>query len=116
MRRPRAAALSVSAAAAVYILSFSLVLQSQGGPSEAPAGFDNRTNGLVSQTAFNAAKETFEERDEIADGLGPVYNAQACSECHQNPITGAISQISELRAGHMNRRLVISKSTRQADP
>src|SRR5216110_3635256 len=38
--------------------------------------------------------------DEIADGLGPVYNAQSCAECHQNPVTGAISQISELRAGH----------------
>src|SRR6185503_9784621 len=42
----------------------------------------------------------FGEVDEIADGLGPVYNAQACRECHQNPVTGAISQITELRAGH----------------
>ena len=38
--------------------------------------------------------------DEISDGLGPVYNAQSCRECHQNPVTGGISQISELRAGH----------------
>jgi CxxC motif-containing protein (DUF1111 family) len=102
MRHPRAAVVSVSAAAAVYLLSFTLVVQGQGGPSEAPAGFDNQTNGMVSQAEFAAAKETFEERDEIADGLGPVYNAQACSECHQNPVTGAISQISELRAGHLN--------------
>jgi CxxC motif-containing protein (DUF1111 family) len=58
---------------------------------------------MVSQAVFDAAKETFEERDEIADGLGPVYNAQACSECHQNPVTGGISQISELRAGHRDR-------------
>jgi CxxC motif-containing protein (DUF1111 family) len=29
-----------------------------------------------------------------------VYNAQSCRECHQNPVTGAISQITELRAGH----------------
>jgi len=36
----------------------------------------------------------------IDDGLGPVYNAQSCTECHQNPVTGAISQVSELRAGH----------------
>ncbi|HEX8181122.1 MAG TPA: di-heme oxidoredictase family protein [Pyrinomonadaceae bacterium] len=42
----------------------------------------------------------FEERDVIADGLGPVYNAQSCAECHQNPVTGGISQITELRAGH----------------
>src|SRR5439155_22503751 len=56
----------------------------------------------LTQTAFDAAKATFEERDEIADGLGPVYNAQGCVECHQNPVTGAISQISELRAGHLS--------------
>src|SRR6267143_3010918 len=43
---------------------------------------------------------SFEQRQVIADGLGPVYNAQGCVECHQNPVTGAISQVSELRAGH----------------
>ncbi|HEX8069991.1 MAG TPA: di-heme oxidoredictase family protein [Pyrinomonadaceae bacterium] len=68
--------------------------------ADAPADFDDGTNNFVSQTTFDADKDTFEERDEIADGLGPVYNAQACSECHQNPVTGAISQINELRAGH----------------
>jgi CxxC motif-containing protein (DUF1111 family) len=68
--------------------------------TEAPAGFDNQTNGLVAQATFDADKLVFEERDEIADGLGPVYNAQACSECHQNPVTGGISQITEFRAGH----------------
>ena len=35
-------------------------------------------------------------------GLGPVYNAQSCAECHQNPVSGGISQISELRAGHFD--------------
>jgi CxxC motif-containing protein (DUF1111 family) len=70
--------------------------------TEAPAGFDNLTNGLVPQATFDADRATFEERDEIADGLGPVYNAQSCAECHQNPVTGAISQITELRAGHFN--------------
>jgi len=102
MRHPRAALLAISAAAAVYLLSFTLVVQGQSGPAEAPAGFDNLTNGMISQAEFDAARETFEERDEIADGLGPVYNAQSCLECHQNPVTGASSQISELRAGHLN--------------
>ncbi len=74
--------------------------QSQAPPVEAPAGFDNRTNGLVDQSAFDVARAAFEDREEIATGLGPVYNAQACSECHQNPVTGGISQVTELRAGH----------------
>src|SRR5262245_17453098 len=100
MRHPRALLISLGIAAATYLGSFTLVLQGQAGPTEAPAGFDNLTNGFTTQTDFDALKATFEERDEIADGLGPVYNAQSCAECHQNPVTGAISQIGELRAGH----------------
>ena len=71
--------------------------------TEAPTGFDNKTNGMVDQAAFDADRATFEERDEIADGLGPVYNAQSCAECHQSPVTGAGSQVTVLRAGHRDR-------------
>ena len=70
--------------------------------AEAPAGFDNRTNGFVPQGVFNQAKAEFERRSEIEDGLGPVYNAQACAECHQSPVTGGASQITELLAGRLN--------------
>jgi CxxC motif-containing protein (DUF1111 family) len=69
-------------------------------PGEAPAAFDSQTNGFTDQETFDEDRDDFEEREEIADGLGPVYNAQACAECHQNPVTGGISQITELRAGH----------------
>src|SRR5262245_47810125 len=70
--------------------------------TEAPTGFDNLTNGFVDQTTFDGDKDTFEEFETIADGLGPVYNTQSCRECHQNPVTGAGSQITELRTGHFN--------------
>ena len=72
--------------------------------SEAPVGFDNQTNGMVDQATFDSALATFEERDDIAKGLGPVYNAQSCAECHQNPVTGGISQVTVLRAGHRDRQ------------
>ena len=80
----------------------SLSLSLEGQSNEAPAGFDNRTNGLVTQLEFDALRATFEEREDIAEGLGPLFNAQACAECHQSPVTGGISQITELRAGHRN--------------
>src|SRR5882672_7035926 len=70
------------------------------GATEAPTGMDTLTNGLVTQAVHDGDRVTFEERDEVQKGLGPVYNAQSCAECHQNPVTGGISQISELRAGH----------------
>jgi CxxC motif-containing protein (DUF1111 family) len=89
--------------AAALVLPFAITSTVEGqGATEAPRGFDNVFNGFGSQAQFDADKATFEERDEIADGLGPVYNAQACSECHQNPVTGGISQITELRAGHFD--------------
>ena len=71
--------------------------------TEAPTGFDNQTNGMIDQVAFDAARESFEERDTIEDGLGPVYNAQSCAECHQSPTTGGVSQVAVLRAGHRDR-------------
>src|SRR5262245_55721211 len=70
--------------------------------TDAPTGFDNQTNGFTTQTQFDADRIIFEEREGIDEGLGPLYNATACSDCHQNPVTGAISQITELRAGHFN--------------
>lgn len=82
------------------------VMQSAGattsGAQEAPAAFDNRSNGLTTQAVFDGDKDIFDEQEFIEDGLGPVYNAQACGECHQNPTSGGISQITELRAGHFD--------------
>jgi len=100
MKHPRPVLVALSLGLSAYLGAFTLVVSGQTGATNAPAGFDNRTNGMVTQAEFDALRDVFEERDEIADGLGPVYNAQGCVECHQNPVTGAISQISELRAGH----------------
>src|SRR3954470_19148842 len=102
MTRPHTIAVIAAAATGAYLTAFTLTVQGQSGVTEAPAAFDNRTNGFTTQAQFDADRATFEERDEIADGLGPVYNAQSCTECHQNPVTGAGSQVSELRAGHLD--------------
>jgi CxxC motif-containing protein (DUF1111 family) len=85
--------------------------------SEAPTGFDSLTNGYLPQGAdfdtldedtvvalrsFNDNRFIFEETETIADGLGPVYNAQSCRECHQNVATGGASQVAEHRTGHVD--------------
>jgi hypothetical protein len=54
---------------------------------DAPAGFDNLTNGFETQSQMDLDRAVFEEREGIADGLGPIYNAQSCTECHQNPVS-----------------------------
>jgi CxxC motif-containing protein (DUF1111 family) len=67
---------------------------------DAPAAFDNQTNNFTEQAQFERDKNKFQEVEKIEDGLGPVYNATSCVSCHQNPVTGSTSQISEIRAGH----------------
>lgn len=105
----------------VAVLSFGLLaavppialhLQSQSA-TEAPAGFQTPTlinnpgsqsvsNGMLMPAGetFGGAQAVFEEEDGVDKGLGPIYNARSCAECHQNPVTGGSSQVTEFRAGH----------------
>ena len=70
------------------------------GP-DALTGFDNRSNGLVHDSIHAADQQAFDDVEAVDDGLGPLYNAQSCRECHQNPTSGGASQVSELRVGHL---------------
>jgi CxxC motif-containing protein (DUF1111 family) len=84
------------------IATLSLVLTPLTPQSEeASAGFDNKSNGMVDDLTHQADQAKFEEIVGVADGLGPLYNAQSCRECHQNPTSGGGSQITELRVGHL---------------
>jgi CxxC motif-containing protein (DUF1111 family) len=67
---------------------------------DAPTGFDNKTNGVVDDATHQADQMKFDEVEQFGDGLGPLYNAQSCRECHQSPVSGAASQVTELRVGH----------------
>ncbi|MGC2198371.1 MAG: di-heme oxidoredictase family protein [Terriglobales bacterium] len=72
-------------------------------PLEALTGFDDQSNGFSDPDRRQADQKFFEEIEHIApDGLGPLYNAQSCRECHQTPVTGAASQVAELRVGHVD--------------
>ncbi|HEY0460987.1 MAG TPA: di-heme oxidoredictase family protein [Pyrinomonadaceae bacterium] len=82
--------------------------------TEAPAGFDNLTNGFSLQgplfntinkdnvtalASFNDNRFIFEQVETVADGIGPTYNAQSCRECHENVVTGGASQVTVQRTG-----------------
>ena len=82
-------------------------------PTEAPAGFDTPTlvqspgsksssNGIAepSGDTFGLDQQIYETAHDVNSGLGPVFNARACVECHQNPVSGGASQFTELRVGH----------------
>jgi len=71
-----------------------------GGGTEAVSGFDGESNGFASAEIFKEDQEEFDGVESVADGLGPLYNAQSCRECHQTPLSGGGSQVTEVRAGH----------------
>ena len=78
-----------------------LLAASAPDSTEAPTGFDNRSNGVADDATHQADRMKFEGIEQLSDGLGPLYNAQSCRECHQNPVSGAASQVTELRVGHL---------------
>src|SRR3984893_16443626 len=86
---------------AVLSLILGVILASSASRStEAPTGFDNKSNGVADDATHQADQTKFEEVEQLSDGLGPLYNTQSCRECHQSPVSGAASQVTELRVGH----------------
>jgi CxxC motif-containing protein (DUF1111 family) len=57
---------------------------------------------MVDLATHRADQAAFDHQEEIASGLGPLYNAHSCRDCHENPVAGGASQVTELRAGHRN--------------
>src|SRR5215831_6469884 len=89
------------AVSCALVLAFTSFTSSSAG--DAPAAFDNKSNGMVDDATHQADQSTFDEIEQISDGLGPLYNAQSCRECHQNPVSGGPSQVNELRVGHIGK-------------
>src|SRR5262249_56806562 len=93
-----------------FLGSFTLAIHGQSGATEAPAGFDNHPvpgfyggDAAAQQAAFDADRAVFEERDDIACGLGSLDNAQRRAECHRNPGTGAGRQGCGVSRGRQGR-------------
>ena len=96
--------------AAVAALGTGLARVAAKSATEAPAGFNTPSfnsaqsisNGITEPPGdtFARDQQVYEKNEAVADGLGPVYNATSCVVCHQNPNSGAASQITELRVGH----------------
>lgn len=97
------------------VLAIVLTSVAQQAPTEAPTGFDTPTlaQNPGSESVSNGIEEAlgdtyaldqseFEEDYDASTGLGPVFNARACADCHQNPVSGGSSQFTEMRAGHLD--------------
>src|ERR1044072_5068659 len=101
MRTLKIITLLLFAVALLLPVTFTSATQLQPA-TEAPTGFDNKTNGLVSQVQFDADKEVFDEPKLISDGLGPVYSFNTCNGCHMIETSTIFVQVAEQRAGHFD--------------
>ena len=95
------------------VLAIAVAGVAQQPATEAPAGFATPTlaknpgsqsvsNGIAEPPGDTYAldQSIYEEDEDASTGLGPVFNARACADCHQNPVSGGSSQFTEIRAGH----------------
>jgi CxxC motif-containing protein (DUF1111 family) len=90
------------------VLACSLLPSASQAPqgTEAPAAFDNQTNGAISPAEFGAALAAFTQSENAASGLGPVFNGVSCVQCHASAgAIGGAAQILEFRAGHTENAL-----------
>src|SRR6201988_883450 len=96
---------------ALGALAIVVVCVAQQGPTEAPTGFDTPTlaqdpgsqsvsNGIAEPSGDTYALDQtrFEQDHDARTGLGPVFNASACADCHQNPVSGGGGQITDKHA------------------
>jgi CxxC motif-containing protein (DUF1111 family) len=98
------------------VAAMDLAVIARENATEAPTGFDTPTlaqnpgsqsisNGIAEPVGDTYALDQtkFEQDHDANTGLGPVFNARACADCHQNPVSGGSSQFTEIRAGHLDQ-------------
>jgi CxxC motif-containing protein (DUF1111 family) len=103
----------ISISIPVIVLGLMLAALAQQPPQEAPSGFatpmvlatpgtQSVSNGLAEPPGdnFPLDQAVFEKTHDASTGLGPLFNETSCVTCHQSPVTGAASQITEVRVGH----------------
>jgi CxxC motif-containing protein (DUF1111 family) len=50
------------------------------------------------RTQFQEGKKVFRRVFEAKDGLGPLFNADSCAECHEKPVLGGVGDEIEVQA------------------
>lgn len=71
-----------------------------GGDPEQDGTFGKPLKGLTPEQRrlFREGRDAFEEEEDAADGLGPIFNDVGCAACHFAPASGGSSEINETRA------------------
>jgi CxxC motif-containing protein (DUF1111 family) len=73
-----------------------------GMSAQLPAGAGDPLPGITPKEfeEFRLGFDDFVEIEQPGEGLGPLFNAAGCAACHNVPVVGGITPMTEMRAGH----------------
>ena len=79
-----------------------LILTTIGVSGQLPVGAGDPLPGITPAEfeAFRIGLDDFVEIEQPHEGLGPLFNGAGCSACHNVPVVGGITPMTEMRAGH----------------
>jgi CxxC motif-containing protein (DUF1111 family) len=79
-----------------------LVLTTFGVSGQLPAGAGDPLPGITPTEfeSFRLGLDDFVEIEQPGEGLGPLFNGAGCAACHNVPVIGGITPMTEMRAGH----------------
>jgi CxxC motif-containing protein (DUF1111 family) len=72
------------------------------GSAQAPAAPGDVLPGVTPREfeEFRIGLEDFKEIEQPSEGLGPLFNGAGCAACHNVPVIGGSTPMTEMRAGH----------------
>ena len=91
-------------AAGITLIVFSAVNALVGAtscPSALKPGDPLRGLTPEERVRFEQGREVFERVFTPETGLGPLFNADACGECHEDPATGGSGDEVEVHVGRL---------------
>lgn len=79
-----------------------LLLSALGVSAQLPAGAGNPLPGITPREfeEFRLGLDDFVEIEQPSEGLGPLFNGAGCAACHNVPVIGGVTPMTEMRAGH----------------
>jgi CxxC motif-containing protein (DUF1111 family) len=86
------------------VLSVSLVWigTTLGVSGQLPVGAGDPLPGITPREfeEFRLGIDDFVEIEQPSEGLGPLFNGAGCAACHNVPVIGGMTPMTEMRAGH----------------
>ena len=98
------AAFAKASASQALVLTVALVwiVATINVSGQLPAGAGDPLPGITPREfeEFRLGMDDFKEIEQPSEGLGPLFNGAGCAACHNVPVIGGMTPMTEMRAGH----------------